>query len=126
MRNWVFVLLLLGGPAAAEWTRVAGGEASNTYVDLTTIRKQANVVDMSVLFDYKTAQNWSDYLLYFSTKTQKEFDCDARKYHTLNSMLHFEHMGEGESIYTIPGGASWQPVPADSIDAVLWKFACEQ
>ncbi len=126
MKKLMLVLLLLSTPAWAEWTRVDRNDDLDAYVDLATIHKQANIVDMWALLDYQTAHQWSDYLLYWSMKTQKEFDCDAGKYHTLDSMLHFEHMGNGQSVYTVPGGTSWRPVPADSVEAVLWRFACKQ
>ena len=126
MKKLILVLLLLSTPAWAEWTRVDVNEDSDVYVDLATIHKQANIVNMWALLDYKTAHQWSDYLLYWSMKTQREFDCDAGQVHTLNSLFHFEHMGNGQSVYTVPGGTSWRPVPPDSIDAILWKFACKQ
>ncbi len=126
MKKLLFVLLLLSAPACAEWTRVDADEELDAYVDLATIHKQANIVGMWALLDYKTSRQWSDYLLYWSMKTQKEFDCDAGQYHTLNSVLHFEHMGDGPGVYEVPGGASWRRVPLEGIDGVLWKFACKQ
>jgi hypothetical protein len=126
MKKLLVVLLLLNTPAWAEWTRVDANEDLDAYVDLATIHRKANIVGMSALLDYKTSHQWSDYLLYWSMKTQKEFDCDAGQYHTLNSVLHFEHMGAGPSVYEVPGGASWRPVPVEGIDEFLWKFACKQ
>ena len=125
MKNLAFVLLLLSTPAWAEWTRVDGNEDSDAYVDLATIRKHGNVLNVWVLLDYKTAHQWSD-LLYWSLKTQREYDCDGKRQHTLNSLFHSEHMGSGESVYTVPGGTSWAALPPDSIDETLWKFTCKQ
>ena len=126
MKKLILVLLLLSTHALADWTRVDRNDDLDAYVDPATIHKQANIVNMWALLDYKTAHQWSDYLLYWSMKTQKEFDCDAGQVHTLNSLFHFEHMGNGKSVYTVPGGTSWRPVPPDSIDEVLLKFACKQ
>ena len=126
MKKLILVLLLLSTHALADWTRVDRNDDLDAYVDPATIHKQANIVNMWALLDYKTAHQWSDYLLYWSMKTQREFDCDAGQVHTLNSLFHFEHMGNGQSVYTAPGGTSWRPVPPDSIDEVLWKFACKQ
>ena len=126
MKKLILVLLLLSTHALADWTRVDRNDDLDAYVDPATIHKQANIVNMWALLDYKTAHQWSDYLLYWSMKTQKEFDCDAGQVHTLNSVFHFEHMGNGQSVYTVPGGTSWRPLPADSIDAILCKFACKQ
>jgi hypothetical protein len=126
LKNLILALLLLSAPASAEWARVNVNEESDTYIDLATILKQANIVAMDVMFDYKTAHQWTDYLVYWSLIAQKEFDCDAGKVHTLDSLLYFERMGNGSNVYTIPGGASWRPVPADGVDAVLWKVACKQ
>jgi hypothetical protein len=126
MKKLIFVLLLLSNTAGAEWTRVETTEELDAYVDLATLHRQGNLVDLLALFDYKSAHQWSDYLLYWSTKTQKEYDCDSERYRTLNSAFHFDHMGAGQSIYTVPGGTSWRPVLPDSIDAVLRQFACKQ
>jgi len=126
MKKLGFMLLLLGNTAAADWTRVGGNEELDAYVDLATIHRQANIVDVRALFDYKSAHQWSDYLLYWSTRTQREFDCDIRRVRTRESTFHFDHMGAGQSIYTMPGGATWRPVAPDSIDAVLCQFACAQ
>ena len=125
MKKLMLVLLLLSAPASAEWTRVDDNEDLDAYVDRATIHRQTNIVGMWALLDYKSSRQWSDYLLYWSMKTQKEFDCDAAQYRTLESELHFEHMGTGPSVYTIPGGVSWQTMPADSFDVALWKFACK-
>jgi surface-adhesin protein E len=126
MKKLGLMLLLLGNTAAADWTRVGGNEELDAYVDLATIHRQANLVDVRALFDYKSAHQWSDYLLYWSTRTQKQFDCDDRLVRTRESAFHFDHMGVGQSIYTVPGGATWRPVAPDSIDAVLRQFACKQ
>ena len=126
MKNLAFVLLVLGTSAWAEWTRVDRNEDADVYVDLSTIGRQGNIVRMWVLFDYATAQQWSDYLTYWSRKTQKEYDCDREHQRTLDSFLHSTHMASVESNYTVPSGTSWGPVPPDSIDAALWKFACKK
>jgi len=125
MKRIIIVLLLSSASALADWTRVDGNDDQDTYVDPATIHRQANTVDLWALLDYKTSHQWSDYLLYWSLKAEKEFDCDAGQYRTLETLLHFEHMGNGQSVYTVPGGTLWQPVPADSLDAVLWKVACK-
>ena len=78
-----------------------------------------------MLFDYKDAQQWSD-LVYWSRKTQKEYDCDREHQRTLNSLFYSAHVGSGESIYAVGGGTSQGPVPLDSIDASLSKFACKK
>ena len=124
MKKLVLVLLLLSTPALAEWTRVHGNEDLDAYVDLATIRRQGNVVEMWVLFDYKNDQHWSE-LVYWSAKTQREYDCDRERHHTLKTLFHSASMGSRESSYTVPGGTSWGPVPPGSIDEVLWKFACK-
>jgi hypothetical protein len=125
MKKLAFVLLLLTTPAWAEWTRVDVNEDSDAYIDLATIGRRGNIVKVWVLFDYKTNHQWSE-LVYWSLKTQREYDCDGKRHHTLNSLFHSERMGGGESVYTVPGGTSWGPVPPDSIDEVLWTFACKQ
>ena len=126
MKKLILALLLSSAPALAEWTRVDVNEDLDAYVDRATVHKQENMVNIGVMVDYKTAQQWTDYLLYWSLITQKQFDCDARKVHTLDSLLYSERMGRGSNVYTVPGGASWRPVPAEGVDATFWKAACKQ
>jgi hypothetical protein len=126
MKKLIFLLLLLNTPARAEWTLVNGDDDEDVYVDLATAHKRANIIDIAVLFDYKAAQQWTDYLVYWSKLTQQEFDCDAGKYHRSDSMLYSERMGKGSNVYTVPAGASWRVVKADGVDAVLWKVMCKQ
>jgi Surface-adhesin protein E len=121
-----FAMLLLSAPAWAEWTLVGGGDEFKVYVDKATIVEAANTVQMWALVDYATAQQWSDYLTYRSLKTQKEFDCEGAQQHTLTSLFHREPMASRESVFTLPGGTSWRPVAPDSIDQVLWEFACKK
>jgi len=126
MKKLIFLLLLLSTTARAEWTLVNGNDDQDVYVDLTTTQRKATIVDMAVLFDYKAAQQWTDYLVYWSKSVQQEFDCDAGKYHSQDSMLFSERMGNGSNVYTVPGGVSWRPVQGDGIDAILWKVACKR
>lgn len=125
MRKLV-LLLLLGTAARADWTRVEGNDELDAYVDPATIRRQANLVEVWALLDYKSAHQWSDYLVYRSTKTHKEYDCASGHYRTLDSAFHFDHMGAGQSIFSVPSGTSWRPVLPDSVEAMLQQFACRQ
>jgi hypothetical protein len=125
MKKSILVLFLLSNAAWAEWTLVGGNDELKVYVDRATVVENGNTVQMWALFDYATAQQWSDYLTYWSRKTQTEFDCTGAQQHTQTSLLHRERMGGGDSVYTVPSGISWQPVTPGSIDEVLWKFACK-
>lgn len=126
MKRSILVLLLLSTSAWAEWTLVGGNDEVKVYVDRATVAENGNTVRIWALFDYATAQQWSDYLTYWSRKTQAEFDCAKAQQHTQTSLLHRERMGGGESVYTVPAGTSWRPVAPGSIDEVLWRFACKQ
>ncbi len=125
MKNLLLILSLVSTCASAEWTRVAGNEDLDAYVDVATLRKREHIVEVWVLLDYKTSQQWSDYLLYWSMKSQKEYDCKEARQHTLSSALHFAHMGERDSVYTVPGSTAWGYLLPASVDEMLWIFACK-
>ena len=63
------------GPAHAEWVRIGENDRSVGWAD-TEIRRSGDMVEMWVLFDYKSIQSSPrSGKRYFSEKAQREIDC---------------------------------------------------
>ena len=124
----VWFLVLVAAAIVAVWSNHTWLRVLAVLCIVGTVmyRESLLYIFVRVLFDYKAAQQWTDYLVYWSKLTQQEFDCDAGKYHRSDSMLYSERMGKGSNVYTVPAGASWRVVKADGVDAVLWKVMCKQ
>ena len=71
----LLTLLVSSGPAYAEWMSLGESDAGTTvYADSATMRREGDLVKMSVLFDFKTIQAKAD-VSYLSAKAQMEYDC---------------------------------------------------
>ena len=125
MRKAVVMMLLAGvsGSAAAGWIAVGSSEPSTLYADLTTIRKAGDVVKMSDLLNFKTAQvtQWYRYL---SSLTTSEYDCKNERARMLYFSWHSEQMGGGQIVHMDLDPGEWEPIPPRSGVETLWKIAC--
>ncbi|HEX7811307.1 MAG TPA: surface-adhesin E family protein [Burkholderiales bacterium] len=54
-----------------------------------------------------------------------EYDCGEKQLRGLVVSLPAEHMGEGKVIYADESPHEWEPLVADTMGEVLWKFACK-
>ena len=68
----LLMLLVSSGPACAEWMSLGESDAGTTvYADSATMRREGDLVKMSVLFDFKTIQTKAD-VSYLSAKPHME------------------------------------------------------
>ena len=110
-------------PANAHWERVAEEGATISYADPQTIVRNADVVRMMSLIDYRNFQRMVE-VGYFSQRTVGEYDCAGRRHRTLAVALHADRMGEGKVIYSDESAHDWMPVAAGTSAEALWKIAC--
>ena len=76
----LLTLLVSSGPAYAEWMSLGESDAGTTvYADSATMRREGDLVKMSVLFDFKTRQTKAD-VSYLSAKAQMEYDCAEQRF----------------------------------------------
>jgi len=124
----LITLLMLGtGPVYAELVLVSGDKQGKmaAYVDLSTIRRKAGVVEMWELWDFKDRQA-SASGSFLSSKTQRDYDCAGKRRRRLAGSWFSGHMEKGKLLYSDSYKSEWVPVEPDSMPQTLWKFACSK
>jgi hypothetical protein len=120
----ITLLALSSGPAYAEWMSLGASDSGTTvYADTATIRRDGDLVKMSVLFDFKTIQTKAD-VSYSSAKAQMEYDCAEQRFEGLAVMYFSGNMGTGNLLDRSSGKGKRLRVSPGSLDHALWKLAC--
>lgn len=119
------ILLLSSELAYAEWKPVyeISELATTVSVDPDTIHRKGDLVELWVLYDSKITQSGRRGPLR-STKTQIEFECEARRVRTLAVTDFSGNMGSGKAVYSNSDKQKWEPVQPGSPVHTLWKVAC--
>lgn len=122
----VLILAAAAGAASAEWVKAGSNSQSDAYADPSTIVRKGNLVRMTALYDYRTADRATLFTKsLFSRTTQQEFDCEAARYRDIRSSHHTQHMGGGDLVHVDSFPGSWQPAaPESSVAGLLLKMAC--
>jgi len=123
----ITLLLLSSVPVYAELVRVSGDNQGKmtAYVDQSTIRREAGVVEMWELWDFKDRQA-SASGSFLSSKTQRGYDCAGKRRRRLAGSWFSGHMEKGKLLYSDSHKSEWVPVEPDSMPQTLWKFACSK
>jgi hypothetical protein len=124
------VLILAHRPVRAEWVaideRYQSHPLQTAYIDLSSIRREGNVVQLSALIDWKAMQGGRSPTRFYSTKLTKQFDCAERQVRTLAATDFDGHMGMGEVIggsgYSSEG--HWVVIEPGTLNQGLWEAAC--
>jgi hypothetical protein len=120
----LITLLVSSGLAYAEWLSLGESDAGTTvYADPATIRREGDLVKMSVLFDFKTIQT-KEGVSYLSAKAQMEYDCAEQRFEGLAVLYFSGNMGKGNLLDRSSGKGNWLRVSPGSLDQALWKLAC--
>ena len=117
------ILSVVSGSAMADWSKVGEDSDSTVYSDVSTLRKNGDLVKMWSLYDFKEAQKMAgkDYL---SMEVKYEFDCAKEQSLKTYVIYYAGKMGSGEKgAFTYPP-KQWQPVKGNSNKEMLWKVAC--
>jgi hypothetical protein len=96
---------------------------TTVYADSATMRREGDLVKMSVLFDFKTIQTKAD-VSYLSAKAQMEYDCAEQRFEGLTVLYFSGNMGNGKLLDRSSGKGRWLRVSSGSLDHALWKLAC--
>ena len=119
------VLCVINNSVMAQWSAIATATGKIYYTNPSTIRKSGNKVKIWSLIDYNLVQEISANTKFLSQKSQQEYDCKEEQRRTLYFSWHSENMGKGDVIYTDnKPDNEWSPIPPESTDEILWKFAC--
>ena len=120
----LLTLLVSSGPAYAEWMSLGESDAGTTvYADSATMRREGDLVKMSVLFDFKIIQAKAD-VSYLSAKAQMEYDCAGQRFEGLTVLYFSDNMGNGKLLDRSSGKNKWLRISPGSLDHALWKLAC--
>ena len=127
----VIFLIHLDDSVSADWValedRYQVHPLQIAYIDLSTIRRDGNVVTLSALIDWKAMQGGRTPTRFYSTKLTRQFDCVEKRFRTLSSTDFYGHMGTGEVI----GGSGhfnegpWVVIEAGTMNEGLWEAACK-
>ena len=125
MRKVILMTLLavVSNSAMAEWVEVGATAIFTAYVDPATLRKTGNMVKMWDAMDFSITQT-STGKQFRSIKSQREFDCKELSIRVLYTRFYTLKMGDGNVVFTSNVVRDWAPVSPESIDEILWKFAC--
>ena len=95
------------------------------YFDPDTIHREHDLVTLWQLTDYTWMQGGPRSTPRFlSTKTQKQFDCAAKRLRLLAFTQFARRMGTGRAAAEYVDKDNWLPVKSESIDHALWGIAC--
>ena len=126
-----FLLLCLCLEAAhAEWTPIDGKHQSPglrmVYIDSDSVRRDADLVTLTVLIDWKSMQGGRSPTRFYSTTLTKQFDCRERRARSLAAIDFYDHMGTGTadhgSGYT--NDSPWVTFEPESLSQGLWETVC--
>ena len=121
----VITLSILTNNAWAEWVKVGATVIFASYADPSTIQKTANGVKMWSAMDFYTPKTAFG-KQFQSIKSQHEFDCAGISFRALYVRSYSLKMGDGYVVETSNETRPWVPVSPESIDELLWKFACKK
>ena len=118
------MMLVTATAASAEWTLVGESPgAFDYYVDVSTIRRNGNLVKMWNLLNFKTMQNVAG-ISYASLMDLSEFDCGEEAARSLTYHNYSGNMRTGKIVYSNTYALRWEPIAPESVRSGMWKIAC--
>jgi hypothetical protein len=103
----------LSGSAQADWRQIPLPEGENVSVDMSSLRRQGSIVDISFLHDFPSSRSvgigkryfpagYRQSFHYMSELFGVRFNCQTAEFQSVSLTLYSEHMGQGAS-YVDPG-----------------------
>ena len=125
-----FILLLfvfLPGIVLAEIEWVFAGDNKNveTYVDLTSIKRDDDLVIMRELTRFKEKKTTSNGLGYQTVISYSIYDCLQSKYNVLSMSFFDDKWGLGDAVLEYTLGKNWIDLKSDSIASGFMSIACD-
>jgi len=114
-------LLLVTGPAWAEWLWVAESDYADFYIDPSTIRKDGNLRKVWEIQDLKQRHKDGE----LSRRFRVERDCKEERYKFLSFSTHSGPMASGTTLTTQLGSGQWDDIPPNSVGETVLKIVCE-
>ena len=120
------MLAIASAAASAEWNLAVKTVKVDFYTDSATIVRNRDIVKMWSLQDLNQGLLWGKELV-LSVKDYQQYDCKQQTRRLVMSVLHSEHMGGGEVVFSLdlkPTDKDWIPVVPGGGGDALWKVAC--
>jgi hypothetical protein len=116
--------------AHAEWAPIDGKYQSPglrmVYIDPASVRRDADLVTLTVLIDWKSMQGGRSPTRFYSTTLTIQFDCREKRARSLATIDFYNHMGTGpadhRSGYT--NDSPWVKFEPESLNQGLWETVC--
>jgi hypothetical protein len=123
----ITLLVLSSGPAYAEWMPIGGDaqEGTTIYVDLSTVRRNGDLVKVWYMLDYETVRTVLQFS-YLSRKSQAQIDCAEERIRNLAATLFSGNKGNGKLVHTDSDEGEWAPVAPESVGEVLLNLVCRK
>jgi hypothetical protein len=119
------LLVLFSAAAAADWSAVGSGDYIYApFADKDTIHRNASLVTMSGMYDFRKQDFTPDGLGLYSTVVLREYDCRARRVRLLSSIDFAGHMGTGIAVSTNVHAGRWEQIVEGGVDEAYWRVAC--
>jgi len=126
----LIMLLLVSTNIFAEWTSVSdatlGDNNFDAYIDLKSIRKDGNKVQLSYLLDFTIVQKVMDFR-YWSTVDHYEFDCSEETERQLDAYWYSENMMQGDVVESETNIKDQpKPITPKTINEIFFNIACSK
>ena len=121
------LLLCLPGIVFAEIEWVFAGDNKNveTYVDLTSIKRDDDLVIMRELTRFKEKKTTANGLSYQTVISYALYDCLESKYNVLSMAFYDDKWGLSDAVLEYTLGKNWIDVKPDSIASGFMSIACD-
>ena len=127
-RTSFLIILAMGAESSnvmAGWTLVDVNDDSSVFSDLSTIRKDGNLVKMWVLYDFQKVKQLAG-VNSQSYKALYQFNCQEEMARTVGLFYYSKHMGSGNISFSNSDISEWRLVIPDTVGHRLWSDACNK
>ena len=133
----LILALVISESAYAEWVAVEKDYLDpglrTVYIAPDTISRDGTMVTVWQLTDHKMMQGGAGFgrfmmgsHRFFSTKTQKQLDCERKRIRLLTYIEFLDHMGTGPASHGYVDHEAWLPIEPASVNHALWEVLCAQ
>lgn len=116
------IVVLLGGPAWAEWQFVGGSERADYYIEIQTIQKDADRRQVLELLDLKVPDSRGNR----SYLALTEYECPTMRSRILRSACFDGPMGGGNKTHERLSPGDWLAPEPGSAGNTKMKLVCAQ
>jgi len=131
------VIVCNGESALAEWVAIEKDyldpDLRTVSIDPNTMYREGTSATVWQLTDYKMRQGgvgFGAFMMsphrFFSSKTQKQVDCQNKRIRLLAYTEFLQHMGTGTASNGYMDHTAWLPIEPASVNHAIWEVLCGQ